>query len=79
MDRSLIVEIDHETWPPDPGPPAFPTAFHHGAATIDLNVPALLLLIGYLTTPSHAVACHLVNFGPGFDTYTRSHRALISA
>ena len=52
MDRSLIVDVKHKTWPGPGQIPAFPSAFHAGRATHQINMPSVLLMIGYLTTPT---------------------------
>ncbi len=62
MDRELLVFVDETTWPAAPGLPAIPASFGTGAQTFDVNIPALLLTIGYLTTPSHASGVSLSEF-----------------
>ena len=62
MNRSLRVTIDRTTWPKPPLLPAFPTAFNPAVQEWDVSIPALLLAIGYLTTPSHASGVSLSEF-----------------
>ena len=62
MNRRLDVTVDQSTWPKPPRLPTFPSTFQHGTTPLDLNIPQLLLLIGYLTTPSHAFGTSLSEF-----------------
>ena len=62
MNRCLGVTVDRSTWPKQPGVPVFPSTFKAGDSSVDLNIPQLLLLIGYLTTPSHAFGTSLSEF-----------------
>lgn len=62
MDRSINVFIDKNTWPRPPNLPLFPTSFSHGLHSYDVNIPATLLAIGYLTTPSHGSGASLSEF-----------------
>ncbi|MXY70889.1 MAG: hypothetical protein F4Y47_20360 [Acidobacteriia bacterium] len=62
MNRRLEVTVDRSTWPKPPGLPAFPIRFQDGTSPLVLNIPQLLLLIGYLTTPSHAFGTSLSEF-----------------
>lgn len=62
MIRTLDVTVDKATWPDPPSVPAFPSTFQDGTTNLDLNIPHLLLLIGYLTTPSHAFGTSLSEF-----------------
>ncbi len=62
MIRTLNVTVDESTWPSQPGVPVFPTTFQAGTKPLDLNIPRLLLLIGYLTTPSHSRGTSLSEF-----------------
>lgn len=62
MERELSVFVDRTSWPTPPDLPAFPSTFTAGAQSFDLNIPALLLTIGYLTTPSHASGVSLSEF-----------------
>ena len=62
MNRTLEVTVDQSTWPEQSGAPVFPSTFKAGDSSVDLNIPQLLLLIGYLTTPSHAFGTSLSEF-----------------
>ena len=60
MERSLTVTIDASTWPR--GGPRFPRAFHRGSRQCDINIPAMLLLLGYLTTPPQSSGASLSEY-----------------
>ena len=62
MDRNLKVCIDRKTWPAPGVPPFFPRSFHSGPSDYDLNIPAMLLMIGYLTTPTSSTGLSLSEF-----------------
>ena len=62
MKRTLDVIVDRSTWPEQPRAPVFPSTFKAGNHPLELNIPHLLLLIGYLTTPSHAFGTSLSEF-----------------
>lgn len=62
MDRSLIVDVKHKTWPGPGQIPAFPSAFHAGRAIHQINMPSVLLMIGYLTTPTSSTGVSLSEF-----------------
>lgn len=62
MKRTLDIEIDQNTWPTNPPLPVFPATFHLGTTTKDINILALLLEIGYLTTPTSATGVSLSEF-----------------
>nr|WP_019863910.1 hypothetical protein [Mesorhizobium loti] len=62
MNRELAVFVDQTTWPLPPELPQFPPTFTAGAQSFVLNIPTLLLTIGYLTTPSHASGVSLSEF-----------------
>lgn len=62
MNRTLEVTVDQSTWPKQPGVPVFPATFQDGSRPVDINIPQLLLLIGYLTTPSHEFGTSLSEF-----------------
>lgn len=62
MNRNLIVDVEASSWPPPGKHPAFPSAFHSGAATWDMNFPAMLLMIGFLTTPTTSTGVSLSEF-----------------
>jgi hypothetical protein len=42
--------------------PAFPANFHSGLATHNINIPSMLLMIGYLTTPTASAGVSLSEF-----------------
>ncbi|MGO6669775.1 hypothetical protein ACC699_07330 [Rhizobium ruizarguesonis] len=62
MERTVRVTIDRNTWPKPPALPTFPSAFNPTVQSWDVSIPALLLTIGYLTTPSHASGVSLSEF-----------------
>jgi hypothetical protein len=62
MNRTLKVDIDKATWPGRGSLPRFPRAFTSGQSFYDLNVPAMLLMIGYLTTPTSSTGVSLSEF-----------------
>lgn len=62
MNRSLIVEVVASSWPSPGNHPVFPSAFHSGFAAWDMNFPAMLLMIGYLTTPTTSTGVSLSEF-----------------
>ncbi len=62
MQRNLRVSIDKSTWPSPGTQPPFPTTFHSGPSTYALNIPAMLLMIGYLTTPTSSTGVSLSEF-----------------
>ena len=43
-------------------PPLFPRSFTNGRSSYDLNIPAMLMMIGYLTTPTSATGVSLSEF-----------------
>lgn len=59
MDRALKVIVDHKTWPA--GTPA-PSTFPLVPQLHDVNIPALLLIVGYITTPAHAYGISLSSY-----------------
>lgn len=61
MNRLLDVIIDKKTWPKR-GKPAFPASFRAGASQDNLNIPAMLWMIGYLTTPTSSTGVSLSEF-----------------
>ncbi|MCA6968915.1 hypothetical protein [Pectobacterium carotovorum] len=61
MNRLLDVIIDKTTWPKR-GKPAFPANFRAGASQDNLNIPAMLWMIGYLTTPTSSTGVSLSEF-----------------
>ncbi|WP_212635397.1 hypothetical protein [Rhodobacter capsulatus] len=62
MNRNLIVDVEASSWPPPGNHPVFPSTFHRGVATWDMNFPAMLLMIGYLTTPTTSTGVSLSEF-----------------
>ena len=60
MEKSLTVTVDASTWP-NGGPP-FPRAFHRGSREFDFNIPAMLLALGYLTTPPQSSGASLSEY-----------------
>lgn len=62
MDRSLVVNVRKKSWPGPKKLPAFPPTFHSGLATHQINIPSVLLLIGYLTTPTSSTGVSLSEF-----------------
>lgn len=62
MQRSLKVNIDKSTWPGIGMQPSFPTTFTDGQSTYALNIPQMLLMIGYLTTPTSSTGVSLSEF-----------------
>ena len=60
MQRRIRVTIDRSTWPSSPGSPSFPRNFRSGPYNVD--IPTLLLTIGYLTTPIHTSGVSLSSF-----------------
>lgn len=61
MDRTIEIEIDRTSWPRAPKLPRFPRAFM-GLKSVTLNVPAVLLRIGFLTTPTSVTGVSLSEF-----------------
>ena len=62
MNRNLIVDVVASSWPPPGNQPVFPSAFHRGMTQWDVNFPAMLLMIGYLTTPTTSTGVSLSEF-----------------
>ncbi|WP_421505093.1 hypothetical protein [Erwinia rhapontici] len=63
MNRTLEVFVDQSTWPKGTGVvPAFPASFQPGISNYDINIPAMLLNIGYLTTPVSSTGVSLSEF-----------------
>ncbi|VVE42795.1 hypothetical protein PCA20602_04250 [Pandoraea capi] len=62
MNRKLSVEIDRSTWPGPGIRPLFPKSFTGGSSSYDLNIPAMLMVIGYLTTPTSSTGVSLSEF-----------------
>lgn len=62
MKRKLEVITDKETWPKKNRHPLFPATFKAGRDTYDLDIPAMLLMVGYLTTPISSTGVSLSEF-----------------
>ncbi len=62
MNRNLIVDVVASSWPQPGNLPAFPSTFHRGIARWDMNFPAMLLMTGYLTTPTTSTGVSLSEF-----------------
>ena len=60
MEKSVTVTIDASTWPK--GGPPFPRRFHRGNREFDFNIPAMLLALGYLTTPPQSSGASLSEY-----------------
>lgn len=62
VNRKLSIFIDKSTWPGAHIHPLFPRKFHKGLSEYDLNIPEMLLTIGYLTTPAAVTGVSLSEF-----------------
>ena len=62
MNRYITIHIKKNTWPGANQLPVFPANFHSGIATSDINIPSMLLMIGYLTTPTASTGVSLSEF-----------------
>lgn len=62
MNRTLDVEVYRSTWPQRGIRPYFPTSFQDGLSRFQLNIPSMLLMIGYLTTPPSSTGLSLSEF-----------------
>lgn len=62
VNRTIRISVDRSTWPLPPALPAYPSSFPTADTVFDFNIPGLLLLIGRLTTPSHAVGLSLSEY-----------------
>jgi hypothetical protein len=62
LQREPSIVIDKTTWPRSPGLPVFPNTFQAGYSPATIDIPAMLLQIGYLTTPSSARGASLSEF-----------------
>ena len=60
MKKTLTVTIDHNTWPTNST--NFPRTFHNGDLECDFNIPALLLALGFLTTPPRSAGASLSEY-----------------
>ncbi|WP_370193849.1 MULTISPECIES: hypothetical protein [Aurantimonas] len=61
MNRTIRIQIDRSSWPKAPQLPRFPRSFM-GIGVETMNVPAVLLKIGFLTTPSTSSGVSLSEF-----------------
>lgn len=62
MYRNLPITIDESTWPGPGVLPLFPRSFKKGRSHYDMNIPSMLLMIGYLTTPEATTGVTLSEF-----------------
>ncbi len=62
MKRNLKILIDRSTWPRAGMLPSFPSTFTAGQSTYALDIPKMLLMIGYLTTPISSTGVSLSEF-----------------
>lgn len=62
MDRKLNIIIDKKTWPKNATAPRFPNQFTDGTTEYNLNIPSMLWMIGYLTTPTLSTGVSLSEF-----------------
>ncbi|RWD31640.1 MAG: hypothetical protein EOS22_04250 [Mesorhizobium sp.] len=62
MERRLLVSVDRTTWPQASSYPTYPASFNQFPEFWDVNIPAMLLTIGFLTTPSHSSGVSLSEF-----------------
>lgn len=62
MDREISLDIVRSSWPRPPRVPSFPSQFVSAPATIQMNVPVMLMMIGYLTTPAAVTGLTLSEF-----------------
>lgn len=60
MQKTLAVTVDRNTWPTNPS--NFPHTFHHGDQEYNFNIPALLLALGFLTTPPRSAGASLSEY-----------------
>ena len=60
MEKRLTVTVDASTW--SKGGPPFPHRFHRGTREFDFNIPAMLLELGYLTTPPQSSGASLSEY-----------------
>lgn len=59
MQRTINVVVDKTTWPKPPALPAYPASFGAAQQSYELSIPAMLLTIGYLTTPTYGSGASL--------------------
>lgn len=62
MHRKIWVQVDRTTWPAHPAFPTYPTSFPTKTKHEDFDIPAVLLMIGLLTTPSHSSGVSLSDY-----------------
>ena len=62
MDRLIRITVKKRTWPPRGQLPRFPKSFHAGHQLYDMNIPSMLLMIGYLTTPAATTGVSLSEY-----------------
>lgn len=62
MDRTIGLQIDRSTWPQKPQLPRFPAALKGHGKQITVNIPSVLLQIGYLTTPPSSTGVSLSEY-----------------
>lgn len=62
MKRELEILIDQRTWPKKNKLPHFPKSFHSGSIIDNINITSMLLMIGYLTTPTSSTGVSLSEF-----------------
>lgn len=62
MYRTINVRVDESSWPGVGEIPCFPAAFTAGTSNFDLNINSMLLMIGYLTTPTSVTGVSLAEF-----------------
>jgi len=62
MYRTINVHVDESSWPGVGKIPSFPAAFTAGTNSFDLNINSMLLMIGYLTTPTSVTGVSLAEF-----------------
>lgn len=62
MHRTISVHVDKSSWPGVGKIPSFPGAFTAGTDSFNLNINSMLLMIGYLTTPTSVTGVSLAEF-----------------
>ena len=62
MYRTIDVHVDDSSWPGVGKIPNFPAAFTAGTSSFVLNINSMLLMIGYLTTPTSVTGVSLTEF-----------------
>lgn len=61
MYRTIDVHVDKSSWRIGKIP-SFPAAFTAGSSSFNLNINSMLLIIGYLTTPTSVTGVSLAEF-----------------